>query len=148
MPSFTSVNPNLTLNGPVVQVRIGFAKPMREALQKSNKEVPIPIQVSALIDTGASITTISTRIAQQLRLIPHGLVKILTAGQPTLTNLYDAYLDMVPSFGGAPVVFDPIRVAEISLVGQINIDCLIGRDILKKGIFLYIAYADMFSFSL
>lgn len=94
------------------------------------------------------MTFISTRVPQQLHLVPHGVVNIYTAGQPTRANVYDIYLDMVPTFRGAPVAFDPIRVAEAPLIGQENIDCLIGRDILSRGLFLYIGYANTFSFSI
>jgi hypothetical protein len=46
------------------------------------------------------------------------------------------------------MVFDPIEVIEAPLIGQTNIDCIIGRDILNVGILIYIGYANTFSFSI
>jgi len=58
------------------------------------------------------------------------------------------YLDIGDSFK-QPVIVDPIRVIEVPLIGQTNIiDCLIGRDILRHGILIYIGYANAFSFSI
>lgn len=147
MPSFIQQMQNLKQNGPVIPVKVWLAKPIRELLVQQNKTLPQPIQINALIDSGASNTSISPRVTQQLGLIPHGLTHMLTAGKPTLVNVYDVNIDIGIPFK-TQIIFDPISVAESPLSGQINIDCLIGRDILSKGVFIYIGYVNTFSFSI
>lgn len=145
MPSFVKRIP-LIANGPIILAKVSVNRIIRNDLSQNGKNIPMPIQVNALIDTGASFTCISSDIAKQLNLSPHGLTNILTAGHPNLSNIYDVFLDIGVDFD-TQLVFDPIRVVEVPLIGQSNIGCIIGRDILSKGVLVYIGCADTFSFS-
>lgn len=116
-------------------------------MPKKNKQVPGLILVNALIDTGATFTDISQRIVKELDLTPHNVITMLTAGQPTLSNVYKIYIAIGFAFK-THIIFHPIKVGEIPLVGQVDIDCLIGRDVLSKTVFLYIGYANIFSLSI
>ena len=118
----------------------------RDILKKEyNTKPPGPFQYRAILDTGASITSVSPKVIQQLQfMVSRDIVPMLTAGKPHLSNVYDVYIDFMKAFGGKVVFFDPVRVMEAPLVGQ-NIDCLIGRDILSRGILTYAG--DTFSFS-
>ena len=88
MPSFIRQIPDLAPNGPVVPVKIGLPKTFREFLTQQKKSIIGPIQINALIDTGASMTYISPKVSQQLKLIPRGITNAFTAGQPTPANIY------------------------------------------------------------
>jgi predicted aspartyl protease len=145
--SFITTQPTLVSNGPIIPVKIGLPKIISDALQQQGKSIPSPVQVNALIDTGASRSHISPKISAQLDLIPHGITQMLTAGNPTLTNIFTVSLDIGIVFS-QQMVFDPIEVIEAPLIGQTNIDCIIGRDILNVGILIYIGYANTFSFSI
>ena len=147
MPSFTAHTPTLTSKGPIIHIMVGLPKTTREARAEKKQTVPGLIPVNALIDTGATFTGISQRIVKELDLTPHDVITMLTAGQPTLSNVYKIYIDIGFAFK-THIIFDPLKVGEISLVGQVDIDCLIGRDVLSKTVFLYIGYANTFSLSI
>jgi len=87
MPSFIQQSPDLTSRGPIVPVKIGLPKVLRDFLTQQKKPIIGPIQTNALIDTGASMTSISPKISQQLNLVSHGVTSVLTAGQPTPVNI-------------------------------------------------------------
>ncbi|MCL4557585.1 MAG: retroviral-like aspartic protease family protein [Deltaproteobacteria bacterium] len=147
MPSFISQQPTLISNGPIMSAKIGLPKVISEALQKQGKPVPSPIQANALIDTGASGSHISPKKSKLLGLTPHGVAQMFTAGNPTMTNVFVVSLDIGVLFG-SPMVIDPIAVIEAPLIGQTNIDCIIGRDILSRSTLIYIGYVNTFSLSI
>jgi len=141
MPSFTAQVPNLIGVGPIVDLRIAVGTVVEAALRQTNSPIPAPIQVTAMIDTGATGSVIAQGIANQLSLNPVGLVHINT---PSSVN--------VPCFEYLVRVLFPNNVTlegtviEAPLQRQ-HIKCLIGRDILARGVFVYIGYANLFTFS-
>ena len=147
MPSFLTKSPALISKGPIISVMIGLPKTLRALRTEKKQPIPNPISVNALVDTGASFTGISQRVAKDLNLTPHGAIKVLTAGEPTLSNLYEVYVDIGTAFR-THIILDPLRVSATPLIGQTDIDCLIGRDLLRQTVFIYIGYADTFSLSL
>lgn len=141
MPSLTSRIPELKTIGPIVEALIGPSSVSIEALQKENKTVPNPVVVRLLIDTGASISSIRTGIANQLGLTPHGTTKIATPSDHSYqVPLYD--VDVL--FRTHQIRIQNIRVIESPLKGQ-NIDGLIGRDILQLGVLIYTGYDNSFT---
>lgn len=100
-----------------------------------------PVSIRALIDTGASACVIQEGLAAGLGLTQIGTVSINT---PSSTGIqcaqYVARLLMSNSVTVETVVI------EAPLQGQ-NIQCLIGRDLLKHGVLVYIGYANLFSLS-
>lgn len=116
MPSFTISKPDVISKGLIIPVNVGLSKHVRDSRLKANQPIPNPITLNALIDTGATITSISPKIVSQLGLTPRDVRNMLTAGYPTPCNIYDIYLDFVRIFGG-PIVFDPLEVMEAPLKG-------------------------------
>lgn len=142
MPSFTNQLANLRTEGPLCQVRIGVSDPVAEELQKENKPVPNPVEVTAIIDTGASGTVINPSIVENLGLVVRGTIDISTPSTKTHPcNLYDISL-LFPN----RVRISLIPVIEAPLEGQ-NIQCLIGRDVLAMGVFIYVGYNNTFTLS-
>jgi predicted aspartyl protease len=141
MPSLTARLPDLQRIGPVVEVLISPSSILKEILQKEGKEIPRPVLARMLIDTGASISAIKKGIATQLGLKPHGITKIATPSNGAFQcPLYD--IDIL--FPIHHMVITNVRVIEAIFEGQ-NIDGLIGRDILKLGLFIYTGYDNSFS---
>lgn len=141
MPSFTNQNPNLQLNGPVVDLHIAVGAPVEDALKRSGQDVPEPIQISAMIDTGASRSVITETLAQQLGLNPVGLVYINT---PSSTGVRCCEYIVRLLFPNR--VMCEATVIEAPLKHQ-NIQCLIGRDILSHGVLVYVGYTNTFTLS-
>jgi predicted aspartyl protease len=141
MPSLTTRVPDLQRIGPVVEALVGSSSVLKEALQKEKKEIPRPVAVRMLIDTGAAVSAVKKGIAAQLRLKPHGITKIATPSNGAFQcPLYD--VDIL--FPAHHIVIGNVRVIEGIFEGQ-NIDGLIGRDILKLGLFVYTGYDNSFT---
>ena len=142
MPSFTSQIPNLKQIGPVCQVRIGVSSVTSQVLSSGGESIPPPIEVAALIDTGAGGTCIKPEVVKTLGLVCRGVTQIATPSTKAHScNLYDVSIHFPNG-----VLLPTIMAIEAPLEGQ-NIQCLIGRDVLAHGILIYNGYTDTFSLS-
>ena len=126
--------------GPIITAFVGVSIPRRDALKAANQQVPTPVQMRALLDTGASGTCIDPSVLTALALTPTGtaLVNTPTTGTtPQTTDLYDVAI-MIPGPPGATPLFSqtlPVMASEL-LVAQ-GFHALIGRDILSQCVFVY-----------
>jgi len=141
VPSFTATLPNLHGTGPVVNVNIAVGVAAEAAMRRASSPVPFPVQVVAMIDTGATNTVIRQGLAQQLHLRPVGVTYINT---PSSTNV-PCYEYLVRLVFPNNVVGETTAI-EAPLQDQ-NIQCLIGREVLAHGVFVYIGYSNLFSLS-
>lgn len=142
MPFFTTQIPDLRHVGPICRVKIGLSLPATEELKAQKKDIPLPYEVTALIDTGASGTAINSEVVQNLSLISRGITQIATPSTKAHScNVYDISL-LLPNKVTIPL----LQAVEAPLEGQ-NIQCLIGRDVLSKGILIYNGYTNTFSLS-
>lgn len=66
--------------GPTVEVSIGVHAYLARNLATHGKPVPAPIVGAALIDTGATVTTIDVKVAETLGLSYSGVVQSLGIG--------------------------------------------------------------------
>lgn len=145
MPSFTTTYSNLVSEGPIVTVTILPPRQLLDAMTKMSLPSPSPIEVRALIDTGATCTAVNPAIISQLQLSPIGTTKISTPSCfEVLCNTY--HIGIIFTQGGAPIVIETPSAIEVPLIGQ-NIQCLIGRDILSLGVFIYNGYARQITLS-
>ncbi len=142
MPSFTSQVPDLRKVGPVCQVRIGVSGPTQELFKQQGKPVPSPVEIMALIDTGASGTAVKPEVIRQLQLVARGVAQIATPSSSAHPcDVYDVSLTFPNG-----VMIPLITVMEVPLEGQ-RIQGLIGRDVLANGILIYSGYTNTFSLS-
>jgi predicted aspartyl protease len=96
-------------------------------------EFPEPFQVTALIDTGASITVINPEVAQTCKLRQTGFAQLLTAGS---SGRYPEHAAAISFPNSGLKSFGAIKVVACPIVRQ-PYSCLIGRDILSKWILIY-----------
>ena len=142
MPSFTTQVPNLQGTGPVLEVRLAVSEPLEEWLRERGQDIPPPVALTGMVDTGASGCVVQQGLPTQLGLQPVGTTLINT---PSSTNvLCSVYAVRLVLAGGQVVVNG--TVIEAPLQGQ-NIQCLVGRDILAHGVLIYIGYANQFTLS-
>jgi predicted aspartyl protease len=141
VPSFTSQLPNLQAVGPVVDMRVWIGGPVEQVLKKADSKVPPPVPVKGMIDTGATGSVIQPTIAQTLGLQPVGVVSIST---PSSMNV-PCYQYVVRLILPNNVVVEALAI-EAPLHGQ-QIQCLIGRDVLAHGVFVYTGYINQFTLS-
>ena len=142
MPSFTSQIPNIERDGPLVDVLIGPSRILIEKLKQENLKIPQPISVKMLFDTGASGTVIQDGLPQKLGLKPLGQTSILT---PSSEDCRCLIYQLSIAFPNRVVTECPVIAAPLK--GQI-IQGLLGRDILRHGIFIYNGYMRQFTFSI
>ncbi len=141
----------------VINARVGpegaelrvFASPSGWSLDelRSNKRpFPQPRSLRAVIDTGATITIIREGIAASLDMKPVNVLPISFPtdkdGKPALFRQYSIQL-VLPN----NVVLPQIRAAEMPMT-HYAIDCLIGRDVLRQGVFIYNGPLDAFTLCL
>jgi hypothetical protein len=142
VPSFAATAPDLAQAGPLVQVSVGVPQNVRDALTAAGQPVPAPVTMQFLIDTGASLTVIRTGTCAGLGLHPVGIVNIHT---PTDHDVPAEQFSVSLGFPNN-VVASPWVVTEAGLPGQ-NIDGLLGRDLLSRGVLVYLGYAGAWSVS-
>jgi predicted aspartyl protease len=141
VPSFTTQLPNLQALGPLVEMRIWVGTPVENAIKKSEAKLPEAVPVKAMIDTGATGSVVHPEIAKNLGLMPVGVVYINT---PSSENI-PCYQYMVRLIFPNNVIVEAIAV-EAPLKGQ-QIQCLVGRDVLAHGVFVYTGYINQFTLS-
>jgi hypothetical protein len=147
MPHFT-----LTLDaaGPVVNAGVSVSEGRRLALEAAGAPVPAMQAIRALIDTGASFTSIDPAVLTALNLTPTGTIDIVTpsTGQGTHTaDTYDVDFRIGAGPNDTPLSISNLRIASCDLFLRQGIHALIGRDILEKCIFIYNGTVNYFSLS-
>ena len=98
----------------------------------------------ALVDTGASQTSISPQLAAHLNLRPRGKVTIQGATGSNPVNAY--HVDLMLSFGAQSIAVANLNVCEFD-PGRAPFQVLIGRDIICQGV-LTMDFAGRFTFSI
>jgi hypothetical protein len=140
LPSFTFSFADLVSSGPTLQVRIGPSRAFVEALGQFANATP-PVTVAALVDTGAQTTVLSPDVAAQLGLKPVGAVQIIT---PTTIQPVPCDQFHINVYFSPDVVVENILAAQAPLIGH-GFQCLIGRDVLQKGMLVYIGNQNQFT---
>jgi len=140
---------------PVLPIRVGITDARRQELESKRIPVtgPLDVPATALLDTGASITTVDEYIihkfnlkkAQPMRLRPNA------SSEPRATNCYVARITILPPASAQQgqwekQTFETICIAE----GGIKIDthgfnALIGMDVLKHCVLTYDGPNEVFT---
>jgi len=142
MPSVTTTLKDLEKDGPILEVYFLIPSELEKKYIEEKIPIPEPVIVKALIDTGASACAIKREIPERLGLKPTGVTNIST---PSSTQeCYQYFIRMViPSH---QITYQGVFIAAPMETGDVN--CLIGRDVLKSGILIYIGYTNQFTLSL
>ena len=142
MPSVTISSQNLEKEG-ILDIHFLIPLELENKYRQEGKDIPGPVIVKALIDTGASACVVKKEIPEQLKLEPTGVIKINTPSSED-HECYQYFMRIViPAYGltyQGPFIGAPLDGQEIS--------GLIGRDLLKHGILIYIGYMNQFTLSL
>lgn len=138
MPHFTL---RLTHEGPIVKSVFHISAPRERVLREEGVAVPDLVQGRALIDTGASCTSVDPTVLDQLQLTPTGSVHVLTPStgdNPHITYQYDLAI-VIPGAArsDAPLHFPVVPVIAADLLQAQGFHALIGRDILRHCVLIY-----------
>lgn len=147
MPHFTL---NLDPAGPVANAGISVSEGRRLALTAAGEAVPQMMFVRALVDTGASFTSVDPSVLTALSLTPTGTIDMVTpsTGQGTHTaDTYDIDFQIGAGPNDTPLIIQNLRVASCDLFLRQGIHVLVGRDILARCILVYNGALNFFSLS-
>ena len=137
MPHFTL---QIAPNGPIVLAAVMVSAPRMEMLRSTNLSVPDPQRISALIDTGASISGVDPTVLSALSLTPTGTADVVstTSGSAGVTvPTYDVCIGIYAAReGDLHFVSDTIQVTAVDMSSR-GFKALIGTDVLSKCILHY-----------
>jgi hypothetical protein len=129
----------LRRQGAIVDVQISIASTAAQAAGQQGQALPQAQTVKGLIDTGASISTVSDDVAASAGLAQVGSVEVGGVGGSGMKPIYAARLSL-PQYG---VALDPIEMAGVTIPFA-DVKVLIGRDVLKRLSLDYVGPAGTF----
>jgi hypothetical protein len=140
LPSFTFAFADLVSSGPTLQVHVGPSHAFIEAVGEFGS-IAAPILITALVDTGAQMTVLSPTVIAQLGVKPVGAVPMIT---PTTAGPVQCDEFHVNVYFSPTVVVENVLAAQAPLIGH-GFQCLIGRDVLQKGVLVYSGNRNQFT---
>ena len=124
----------LQRSGAVLQVEVSLPTALAAAMQNAGTPIPQPHVGIALIDTGASITSVDDGVLVGLGLSPTSTRLIST---PSATNVEQPVYPCILSFPGTPLPQIPFNEVVGSQLAGLGCSVLIGRDILRHCLLVY-----------
>jgi hypothetical protein len=138
---------DLETEGPVIDVTIGMSAAALTAVAQAGGQPsppPAPVSASLLIDTGASHSMVKDGLLGPLGLHPVGAVGVNSpTSQGVVCPVYSVRMNLPNSQYIDTTV---IQAQPAGFQGQ-NIDGVIGRDVLKWGILIYMGQRAQFTLS-
>jgi hypothetical protein len=130
----------LSAEGAVVDARIGWSDSAAQAQRAALRPVPPPVDVRALIDSGAEVSCADPSVIQALGLPVGGFVlaNVPAQGGLTYATQHDAGLVLIHPSGDMRLnlVIRTLLVVELP-IGVLGYQTLLGRDVLTGCRFLY-----------
>ena len=123
----------LELRGQIVAVHISPPQVVLQQLANAGEQPVTPIEGQALIDTGASKTSVDKSVVEALGLPPIGQGQMGTAGGMVANVTIHAVQLTFPTMPGSPIVAGAMMACDLS--GQ-PFQVLFGRDLLARFIFI------------
>ena len=146
MPHFTL---SISNQGPTLIALIGVSSARSAALTAAGQQIPGNVQITALVDTGASNTCIDPSVLQRLVLTPTGRTSVntpSTGNTAVEVDQYDVSLIIPPAtVHQIPLFVHTLPVICSELVASQGFHALIGRDILAQCVLFYNGSAGTFT---
>jgi predicted aspartyl protease len=121
-------HPDVRRRGLKMNVEIGPSEAETRSAKLAGTELKRALVMTALIDTGASVTVINPQVASTCSLRRVGQAAISTTGH---VSQMPEYVGAIRFPGSTLKGFDPVKLIACPLPGQ-DFSCLIGRDILER----------------
>ncbi len=139
MPSFTTALADLAVSGPLVQLVVGPSTSLIQSI--GPQTAPAQQRLLGIVDTGASSTVLSAAMIAQLGIQPVGVIAVHTPSTTTAVICHQYQVNIY--FPQSATVEDVLAIE--APMGDQGIQCLIGRDILRHGVLIYIGYSNQFT---
>ncbi len=131
---------SLRPQGAIAPVTLG---PSQLAVESGASSPRPGVRVPALFDTGADITVIHPGLAERIGIFPHDRIEVAGMHDSIETcNVFDVNLALEE----CGLVMPNLTVVESRVLGAPNIQVLIGRSVLWKGVLVYDGIHQTFSF--
>jgi hypothetical protein len=143
MPSVTFSVPDLSGSGAIAEVTVIPSHSLVQSLQRAGQPLPPPIKVSAQVDTGVSGTVCQPWVFKQLGLNPVGNTRMALPGSNGTIGVNIYCVDIL--FANSVTVTN-VFAAEAPMQNQ-NVSALIGRDVLRRGVLIYLGGSNQFTLS-
>lgn len=128
----------------MIDTTVGVSWAAQGALMQSGQHPPTPVNASLLVDTGASHSMVKDGLLGTLGLHPVGTVGVNTpTSQGVPCGLYSVRITLPH---GQYIDTTVIQSPPSGFQGQ-NIDGVIGRDVLKWAILIYMGQRAQFTLS-
>jgi hypothetical protein len=134
-------------DGPVLSVRFALTRPEAARRRRIGQTVALPVDVTAIIDTGAEMTCIDPSTSRRLVATPlaPGLTNLPAAGGVGPSLQYDLHLTIGhPSGTPRPLDIPDLRVYEVPLV-HLGYDAILVWDVLAYCVLIYDGIAGTFT---
>jgi len=124
--------------GPLIQVVVSMPPALEEFCVTKGIEIPAPVSGYALVDTGASATSVHEPILQQLSVLPIDSIPSATPSGPGRSFVYPAKVSF-PTLNVSDVRMDRVLGSELNWQTSDGktIIMLLGRDLLKYFLLVY-----------
>ncbi len=124
--------------GPLIQVVVSMPSALEEFCGKKGLEIPAPVSGYALVDTGASATSVHEPILQQLSVLPIDSIPSATPSGQSRSFVYPAKVSF-PTLNVTDVRMDRVLGSELNWQTSDGktIIMLLGRNILKHFLLVY-----------
>jgi hypothetical protein len=116
----------LRREGAIINIQVAVPASLAQQLQAQGKPVPPPQNVRGMVDTGASISTVSEEVAAAAGLQTVGTVPLYGVGGGGEKPVFATSFTLT-DYG---ITVDPLEVGGVT-INMPGVDILIGRDILK-----------------
>lgn len=114
--------------GPLLDICVTNSPEILLAWREAGLECPPPVRFKALLDTGASTTIVSKKMANHCKLFQTGRAEVRALGASHICGEHAGSI----SFPGTVLKsFDNIRIVSGDFIREPYFACLIGRDILR-----------------
>jgi hypothetical protein len=136
--------PHFLLNhgqsGPLIDMWVAVSNLKASVLTAQKAGIPPPVMVKALVDTGASHTTIDTALVNQLGLSATGIVSMITpstGNKPVDVFSYDVGLHIPSGTLNNLIWSKPLWIATCADLNHQGFSVLLGRDALAEVLLVY-----------
>jgi hypothetical protein len=146
MPNLTEpIVPSRSLNVPLL---IGPTESRSERLRSEGLAVPLPILLSAMIDTGTSESIVARDVVDNLALDPAGerlVYGVASGGSPPMGTVF--LVRVYFAVGPASVLASSTRVIAVEDLSRFGVRMLLGRDLLARCLLFYNGPDSRFTFA-
>jgi hypothetical protein len=137
--------------GATITVLVGVSRNRRRVLEKQHLPIPTPVPVRVEIDTGSALTGFVSAVFEPLGIKPIDKREVYTPsteeGKPFVTDQYDVSLTLVSGLNPVPIYSVLAIVANGFSNREGAVQGLIGRDVLRRCVFIYNGPEEEFTLS-